>query len=93
MEGARPVASPDDDKVIVSSCESTPYCIQSNVKKRDHFWIKKQPFSLVDMLARDELVDQFVGGSIYQVLHFFLLLSFFLFFSYLFLIISPSYSH
>lgn len=67
-EGMRPVASPEDDKVIVSSCESKPYCIQHGVKRVDQFWIKHQPYSLIDMLAKDELTDHFVGGSIYQVL-------------------------
>ena len=65
-EGARPVASPDDDKVIVSACESTPYGISTDVQRRDCFWIKSQPYSLQDMLADDESVDQFVGGTVYQ---------------------------
>ena len=30
------------------------------------FWIKGQPYSLRDMLANDEPVDQFVGGTVYQ---------------------------
>ena len=30
------------------------------------FWIKSQPYSLADMLANDESVDQFVGGTVYQ---------------------------
>jgi phosphatidylserine decarboxylase len=65
-DGARPVASPEDDKVIVSACESTPYGISTDVKRRDGFWIKSQPYSLEDMLANDESVDQFVGGTVYQ---------------------------
>lgn len=64
--GARPVASPTDDKVIVSACESTPYGISTDVQRRDRFWIKSQPYSLQDMLADDESVDQFVGGTVYQ---------------------------
>jgi phosphatidylserine decarboxylase len=64
--GARPVAEPDNNKVVVSSCESTPYAISLNVKRQDRFWIKSQPYSLQDMLANDESVDQFVGGTIYQ---------------------------
>ena len=63
---ARPVASPEDDKVIVSACESTPYGIATDVQRRDRFWIKTQPYSLADMLADDESVDQFVGGTVYQ---------------------------
>jgi phosphatidylserine decarboxylase len=64
--GERPVAAPDDDKVIVSACESTPYGISMDVKRQDRFWIKSQPYSLQDMLANDEAVDQFVGGTVYQ---------------------------
>jgi phosphatidylserine decarboxylase len=65
-EGERPVASPDDDKVIVSACESTPYGISIDVKRQDRFWIKSQPYSLADMLANDACVDEFVGGTVYQ---------------------------
>jgi phosphatidylserine decarboxylase len=65
-DGERQVASPDDDKVIVSACESTPYSITTDVKRQDRFWIKSQPYSLEDMLANDESVDQFVGGTVYQ---------------------------
>jgi phosphatidylserine decarboxylase len=65
-DGARPVASPDDDKVIVSACESTPYSIKTDIQRQDRFWIKSQPYSLEDMLAGDEAVDQFVGGTVYQ---------------------------
>jgi phosphatidylserine decarboxylase len=65
-EGQRPIADPDDDKVIVSACESTPYAISTDVKKHDRFWVKRQPYSLQDMLANDEATDQFVGGTVYQ---------------------------
>ncbi|HUO40905.1 MAG TPA: phosphatidylserine decarboxylase family protein [Mycobacterium sp.] len=65
-DGARPVASPDDDTVIVNACEATPYRIATGVKRCDRFWIKSQPYSLQDMLANDESVDQFVGGTVYQ---------------------------
>jgi phosphatidylserine decarboxylase len=65
-DGERPVASPDDDKVIVSACEATPYGISTDVKLHDRFWIKSQPYSLQDMLAADESAHQFVGGTVYQ---------------------------
>jgi phosphatidylserine decarboxylase len=65
-DGARPVDAPDDDSVIVSACESTPYGLAVNVQRQDRFWIKNQPYSLLDMLAGDESVDQFVGGTVYQ---------------------------
>ncbi len=63
----RPIAEPENDNVIVSACDSEVYDIQSRVKKRDWFWIKSQPYSLMDMLGNDEaVVDQFVGGDVYQ---------------------------
>ncbi|GAA4142100.1 phosphatidylserine decarboxylase family protein [Leifsonia shinshuensis] len=65
-EGARPVADPDDDAVIVSACESTPYRISRDVARHSEFWIKSQPYSLQDLLANDEAVDRFVGGTVYQ---------------------------
>jgi phosphatidylserine decarboxylase len=65
-DGARPVASPEDDKVIVSACASTPYRIATGVQPQDRFWIKSQPYSLQDMLANDNSIDQFVGGTVYQ---------------------------
>ena len=65
-DGARPVDSPDDDKVIVSACESLPYGISTDVHRQDRFWIKSQPYSLQDLLANDDSVDQFVGGTVYQ---------------------------
>jgi phosphatidylserine decarboxylase len=55
-DGARPVASPDDDSVIVSACESTPYVLAADVQLEEPFWIKSQPYSLRDMLAGDESV-------------------------------------
>jgi phosphatidylserine decarboxylase len=65
-DGERPVAAPDDDKVIVSACESTPYGISTDVKRHDRFWIKSQPYSLQDMLASDDSAGEFVGGTVYQ---------------------------
>jgi phosphatidylserine decarboxylase len=65
-DGARPVDSPEDDKVIVSACESLPYGISTDVQRQDRFWIKSQPYSLEDMLANDDSVEQFVGGTVYQ---------------------------
>jgi phosphatidylserine decarboxylase len=65
-DGQRPVADPDDDAVIANACESTPYGIATDVARQDCFWIKSQPYSLQDLLAHDESVDQFVGGTVYQ---------------------------
>ncbi|EUC40832.1 hypothetical protein COCMIDRAFT_9351 [Bipolaris oryzae ATCC 44560] len=62
----RPVASPDDNCVIANACESKPYKVGRDVAQRDRFWIKGQPYSLMDMLAMDPLHKQFIGGTIYQ---------------------------
>ncbi|MFM0083504.1 phosphatidylserine decarboxylase family protein [Paraburkholderia sediminicola] len=66
--GARPVAEPDNSKVIVSACEASPYNIQHDVKLHDPFWIKSQPYSLQEMFttSQRELAEKFVGGSVYQ---------------------------
>lgn len=65
-EGVRPVAKPDDDNVIVNACESQPYKVAYDAKARDQFWIKEQPYSVYDMLAHDELAEDFAGGTVYQ---------------------------
>lgn len=63
--GKRPVAQPDNDKAIVSACESSPFSIQTGVKEEDTFWIKSQPYSLRQML-NGNYVEAFVGGTVYQ---------------------------
>ena len=65
-DSARPVASPEDDSVIANACESKVFNISHNIKLRDKFFNKGQPYSLVDMLAHDPLAQSFVGGTIYQ---------------------------
>ncbi|MFM0415996.1 phosphatidylserine decarboxylase family protein [Paraburkholderia aromaticivorans] len=66
--GIRPVAEPDNSKVIVSACEASPYNIQHDVKLHDRFWMKSQPYSLQEMFTSSqcELAEMFVGGSVYQ---------------------------
>ncbi len=78
IDKQRPIEEPENKSVIVSPCDSTVVTIQRNVRKKDWFWVKSQPYSLQDMLApdpalppgndkaHDELVDQFVGGDVYQ---------------------------
>ncbi|MFM0630825.1 phosphatidylserine decarboxylase family protein [Paraburkholderia xenovorans] len=67
-DGMRPVHQPDNDKIIVSACEAAPYNIRQDVQLCDTFWIKSQPYSLVDMFtsAHVEVAKGFVGGSVYQ---------------------------
>jgi phosphatidylserine decarboxylase len=66
--GGRPVAEPNDSKLIVSACEAAPYALAHDIQYRDSFWIKSQPYSLVEILTdrEQELARSFVGGSIYQ---------------------------
>jgi phosphatidylserine decarboxylase len=64
--GVRPVAEPDNPKVIVSACESAPYKISTNVGVDQKFWLKGQPYSLEYMLAKDEYAKTFIGGTVYQ---------------------------
>lgn len=65
-DGVRPVASPNDNKVIVNACESAPYRLAFDVKATDTFWLKSQNYSITFMLANDDLAKQFVGGTVYQ---------------------------
>jgi len=62
----RPVVSPEDDNVVANACESQVYKVAHNVHARDRFWVKNQPYSVMDMLAFDSFAEQFVGGTIYQ---------------------------
>ena len=65
-DGVRPIELADDDSVINNACESVVYNVAHEIKLRDHFWLKEQPYSLTDMLDHDPLTEKFVGGSIYQ---------------------------
>ncbi|KAI9879298.1 MAG: hypothetical protein M1830_008949 [Pleopsidium flavum] len=66
-EGGPPDPSiPDPTAVIVNACESTPIRLENQVQAHDAFWLKGQPYSIVEMLATDELASQFVGGTVYQ---------------------------
>ncbi|KAI1339439.1 Phophatidylserine decarboxylase-domain-containing protein [Xylariaceae sp. FL0016] len=65
-DGVRPLAGPDDDNIIANACESKTYNVSRNCKLRDRFWIKKQPYSILDMLGHDSLAAQFDGATIYQ---------------------------
>ena len=64
--GVRPVEFENDDRWISNSCESAPYKIAKNVKAVDKFWIKAQPYSLRHMLNKQDYLQQFVGGTVYQ---------------------------
>src|SRR6185503_18191981 len=61
----RPVEGPGDPKVIVSANDGKVYNIANNVKPTDTFWLKGQPYSLVNML-NNEHVERFIGGDVFQ---------------------------
>ncbi|KAK0192283.1 phosphatidylserine decarboxylase [Armillaria mellea] len=64
---ARPIHCPENKTLIHSACESTVYRIQTDVKDHDQFWLKGQPYSVYDMLYRDEdTAQKLVGGTVYQ---------------------------
>lgn len=79
-EGVRPVFVPKhpetgepmpedkeaNDKIIVSACESIPLRISKDVRPRDRFWLKDQPYSLRDMLDSRDLARYSAGGTVYQ---------------------------
>lgn len=64
--GVRPVACPEDDTIMVNTCESAPFCSAQNAKTRDIFWIKAQPYSIDHNLACDSLAEQFDDATVYQ---------------------------
>lgn len=76
-EGIRPVEAPDSDTnnpkfpdpslVITNACESAPLQVKTGVKMVDTFFLKGQPYSLINMLnANTAMVEHFVGGTVYQ---------------------------
>lgn len=68
VAGRRPIASPDDQNVITSACESAPLqTLQgADVQLLSQFWVKGQPYSLADILGTTIDPLPFVGGTLYQ---------------------------
>jgi phosphatidylserine decarboxylase len=62
----RPIAEPQDARVIVSPNDGTLYKVARDVTSVDRFWIKSQPYSLYHMLAGDVLAQRFEGGTVFQ---------------------------
>ena len=52
--------------VIVNACESAPWRLATGVKLQDRFWLKGQPYSLLDVLDNNPLARRFSGGTVYQ---------------------------
>jgi phosphatidylserine decarboxylase len=63
---ARPIVEPDNPKVVVSANDGTVYNIARKVKLLDRFWIKGQPYSLLNMLGGEKEAEPFVGGDVFQ---------------------------
>ncbi|KAG5186829.1 putative phosphatidylserine decarboxylase proenzyme [Tribonema minus] len=76
----RPIAGPNDPRVITSACDSRVVKISRGVSRVSKFWIKSQPYSLSDILGPelgqvqlpvpegqpDRYPDIFAGGDIMQ---------------------------
>ncbi|KAI1499589.1 Phophatidylserine decarboxylase-domain-containing protein [Biscogniauxia marginata] len=65
-DGVRPVADRGNENVIANACESKPCKVARRAKLRDKFWIKGQPYSVLDMLGHDPLAAQFNWATVYQ---------------------------
>lgn len=63
---ARPIAAPKDPKVIISPNDGNLVTIARDIKPQDEFWLKGEPFSLADMLDRNEYWERFIGGYVFQ---------------------------
>lgn len=63
--GARPIEGAEDSTALTAVCDSSVHRIARNVQRQAKFWIKAQPYSLVDMLDQQH-VDEFVGGDVFQ---------------------------
>ncbi|ESK90805.1 phosphatidylserine decarboxylase [Moniliophthora roreri MCA 2997] len=62
----RPTGDIKDLTIVSAACESDLYAFQKDVKKTDELFIKDEAYSLVHLLANDESVDSFVGGTVIQ---------------------------
>lgn len=49
----RPIEESDNDKAVVSACDSQVYNIQYQAQLQDWFWVKSQPYSLWDLLGNE----------------------------------------
>ncbi|RVU70393.1 MULTISPECIES: phosphatidylserine decarboxylase family protein [Lactobacillus] len=64
--GIRPVAGANDENIVANACESAPFRIARNVPLKAKFWIKGQPYSLLDLLHNDPWTAKFENGTLYQ---------------------------
>lgn len=52
--------------MIVHACESSVYRVQKDVQLRDKFFVKGEPYSVLDMLGHDASAAHYAGGTIFQ---------------------------
>ncbi|MGF7233131.1 phosphatidylserine decarboxylase family protein [Arachidicoccus sp.] len=66
--GVREVSVEDAaPEVIVNACESAPYNCVTDAKMKDKFWMKGQPYSLLDIMDNHPQAAAFGDGStVYQ---------------------------
>ena len=63
----RPLPENDSNDIIVSSNDGHVYNIQENVQAIDQFWLKGQPYSLINMLNNNtKYIEKFTGGTVIQ---------------------------
>jgi phosphatidylserine decarboxylase len=73
----RPIAHPDDNRIVNSPNDGSLFRWQSNVSRRDVFWFKDMRYSIADILSSPDphqqavidhygLVNKFTGGYIFQ---------------------------
>ncbi|KAF7426246.1 hypothetical protein PC9H_008613 [Pleurotus ostreatus] len=62
----RPTGDVSDLRIVGAACESAFYALQNDVQRTDELFIKDEAYSLVHLLAGDESVDSFIGGTVIQ---------------------------
>lgn len=58
-----PVAFADKPEWVVNSCESKAFALQTDVQEFDTFWLKGQPYSVVEIMDHHELAPSLLGGG------------------------------
>ncbi|KKK18742.1 hypothetical protein P175DRAFT_0493462 [Aspergillus ochraceoroseus IBT 24754] len=62
----RPIASPEDDRIIINPCESQPFALMNDVPAETQFSLKGTTYSLQGMLDNDPHASTFPGGTVFQ---------------------------
>ncbi|MFJ9952053.1 phosphatidylserine decarboxylase family protein [Kitasatospora sp. NPDC091207] len=64
LPGKRPVDT--DPAAVVSANDGAVFRIARDVRETDDFWLKGQPYSLVDMLNGSPYTSRFLNGDVFQ---------------------------